>query len=496
MKRAAFWVIGTALLSGMGLGVLVGGTFPFYCFLLALALSVAGVCALNRAHGAAVLVVLGGVAFVIGLFRASLVDSVQDAVLTGYLGKQVALVGTVSDGLEERDGYARVTVDVRHILVASSTVAVRATVLASVPPHSAVERGDTVVLRGRLSVPRAFKTDAGRVFAYDDFLAARSIGYTMSFAEVSVEKRGPWSLRRTLESWRSWYEHGLSHALLEPYASLASGITVGSRQGISRDLYEVFRDAGLVHIVVLSGYNITVVVSALFYFLTRVSRRTKVVVAVSAISLFVLLTGAAAPVVRAALMVSVALIATLYARGAVVGRSLVLAVVVMVFYEPRVFIYDPGFHLSFLATLGIVYVAPLFEPYLTAVPEWLGWREIVGTTLATQLTVLPYLIYTMGEVSVIGLVANVLVLPLIPFAMATSAIAGLYGSVVYLGASFVALPAHVSLWYIIHVAQWSAHVPWSVVGVPRIPLLALILLYGAGAVLVHASWRARMRQVY
>jgi competence protein ComEC len=333
MKRAAFWVIGTALLSGMGLGVLFGGTFPVYCFLLVLAFSVAGVCVLNRAETTAVLVVFGGVAFVAGLLRVSLVDSVQDAVLSTYVGTSIDVVGTVSDAVEERDGYARVTVDVAKIFNASSTVDVHATLLASVPPHSAVERGDMVVVHGRLSVPRAFETDTGRVFAYDDFLAARSIGYTMSFATISVEEHGSWSLRRALEAGRSWYERGLSYALLEPYASLASGITVGSRQGISKELYDVFRDAGLVHIVVLSGYNITVVVSALFYFLTRVSRRTKVVVAVSAISLFVLLTGAAAPVVRAALMVSVALIATLYARGVVVGRSLMLAVVVMVFYE-------------------------------------------------------------------------------------------------------------------------------------------------------------------
>jgi proton translocating ATP synthase F1 alpha subunit len=125
-----------------------------------------------------VLVVFGGVAFVAGLLRVSLVDSVQDAVLSTYVGTSIDVVGTVSDAVEERDGYARVTVDVAKIFNASSTVDVHATLLASVPPHSAVERGDMVVVHGRLSVPRAFETDTGRVFAYDDFLAARAMEYT------------------------------------------------------------------------------------------------------------------------------------------------------------------------------------------------------------------------------------------------------------------------------------------------------------------------------
>jgi competence protein ComEC len=495
MKRAAFWIGGAALLCGMGLGVVMPVTPPFYYFLLVLTLAVACVGAFHHTS-MAVLIIVGGISFIVGMARVSVIDTVHDAVLSEHIGRSAVLVGAVSDSVEERDGYARITVDVKELRVASSTVDVSATVLASVPPHSVVERGDTVILRGRLAVPRAFETDAGRVFAYDTFLAARSIGYTMSFATVSIEERGSWSLRRTLESWRSWYEKGLSYALVEPYASLASGITVGSRQGISKDLYDVFRDAGLVHIVVLSGYNITVVVGALFYMLARVSRRTKVVVALGMITLFVLLTGAAAPVVRAALMVSVALVAPLYARPSVAGRSLMLAVVAMVLYEPRVLVYDPGFHLSFLATLGIIYVAPLLESRLAYVPTVMGWREIVGTTLATQFTVLPYLLYTMGEISVVGLIANVLVLPALPFAMATSALAGVYGSTVAIGASFVALPAHVSLWYVVHVAELSAHVPWSVVGVPRIPVILPLVLYGMGVFLVYRMWHARMRQVY
>lgn len=495
MKRSAFWVLGFALLGGAGFGVALHGTWPVYGFLIALTVAVSSVCALGRAYAASVLLLLGGVAFVVGFLRGDSVDSVLDASLTPYVGQHVVLSGVVADAVEERDGYARVTIEVRGVENGSSFVPIRAAVLASIPAHSTLQRGDVVTVEGRLSVPRPFQTDTGRFFAYDTFLAARSIGYTMSFARVSLEERGTWSVRRMIESWRVWYEQGLARSLLEPYASLASGITVGSRQGIPRELYDVFRDAGLVHIVVLSGYNITVVVSALFYMLARVPRRTKVFMAMGAITLFVLFTGAGAPVVRAAIMVSVALVATLYARPSIAGRALMLAVLAMVFYEPRVLLYDPGFHLSFLATIGILYVSPLVESYLTRVPSWMGLRDIVTTTLATQLAVLPYLVYVMGSVSLVGLVSNVLVLPLIPFAMAVSAITGVYGALLNTGASFVATPAHFSLWYVVAVAEWSARTPWGIITIADVPLLFPLMAYVCGGVVVYHLWCDRVQKV-
>jgi competence protein ComEC len=213
-----------------------------------------------------------------------------------------------------------------------------------------------------------------------------------------------------------------------------------------------------------------------------------------AIALFVLFTGAAAPVVRAALMVSVALVARLYARPSVAGRALMLAVLAMVLYEPRVLLYDPGFHLSFLATLGILYVSPLLEPRLVYVPAWMGWREIVSTTLATQLTVLPYIVYVMGTMSLVELISNVLVLPFIPFAMAAAAMAGVYGAVIGTGATFVAAPAYFSLWYVVFVAEWSARIPWGIVNIPYIPFVIPLLLYVCGGIVVYCLWCDRMRQ--
>src|SRR5690606_11317679 len=100
-------------------------------------------------------------------------------------------------------------------------------------------------------------------------------------------------------------------------------------------------------------------------------------------------------------------------------RLLVVTAVVMLIHNPLILRYDPSFQLSFLATIGLIYVSPLFERLLTNRIPSRTIREIVVGTLATYVFVLPLLLYMTGEMSVVSLPANLLVLPVVPVLMAT-----------------------------------------------------------------------------
>ena len=140
--------------------------------------------------------------------------------------------------------------------------------------------------------------------------------------------------------------------------------------------------------------------------------------------MFALIVGLSATVVRASVMACILLIAQAYGRTYDVLRALLFAGVVMIAINPFLLLYDIGFQFSFMATVGLILVAPQFESFVSDGFSKLGFRDFFIATVATQIAVLPLLLYHIGEVSLIAVVVNVLVLPAVPFAMLTTFLAG------------------------------------------------------------------------
>lgn len=203
----------------------------------------------------------------------------------------------------------------------------------------------------------------------------------------------------------------------EPHASFMAGLLLGVRKGIPDYLMDDFNRTGLTHIIAISGYNITlliVVVSGIFGFLNR---KKRVIFSLIFIFLFVILVGASASVVRAAIMGGISLMALFFGRRYFVGLSLLAAAFFMNLWNPRILLYDVGFQLSFLATCGLVYLSPTLEQRFNFLPSILAIRESFILTISAQIFALPIIIYNFGALSLIAPIANIFVLPLIPLAM-------------------------------------------------------------------------------
>ena len=167
----------------------------------------------------------------------------------------------------------------------------------------------------------------------------------------------------------------------------------------------------------LSGYNITLVAEAVRRLVSSAPRFIAHLVPVITIILFVLLAGSQTAAVRAGMMASITIAARATGRERDGVTVLIFVAALMTLYNPGQLLHDISFHLSFLATLGLLIFSPIFDRLLYMIPERLQLRSIVSTTLATQLFLLPYLAYAIGEVSIVSIFANILVLPLIPIAM-------------------------------------------------------------------------------
>jgi competence protein ComEC len=192
-----------------------------------------------------------------------------------------------------------------------------------------------------------------------------------------------------------------------------------------------------------------------------------------------MLSGGGASAVRAAIMVLVALFAKSFNRDYKANRVLGFTIVLMLAPNPLLLVFDPSFQLSILATIGLVFVSPILEPYFKNVSKKFGLREILSTTIATQITVLPFLIYNTGIVSLLSIPVNVLILGTIPLTMFLGFITGIFGLVSFYLSITPAVFTYALLWYQLKVVDIGASLSFGAVSLPAFSLIYLVLIYSA-----------------
>ncbi|HRH25367.1 MAG TPA: ComEC/Rec2 family competence protein [Parcubacteria group bacterium] len=349
--------------------------------------------------------------------------------------------------------------------------------------YSKVLYGDEVRLTG---TPKILKPSG-----YADYLAKDDIFYTLERAKVEILSHDNGNgIKGALIKVKGFLIDKIKNILPEPEASLLSGLIVSGKQALPKETLESFKDAGVVHMVVLSGYNITIIAEFLLIVFAFLGSRFSGFIALVGVVLFTIMSGAPATVVRGAIMVSFLLFGRLMKRPGSPQRILLFTAVLMLMHNPKILLYDPSFQLSFLAVLGLIYGAPIIQDKLAklalpahgrasghsrAMPTWL--TELLATTLATQVFVLPLLLYSMGNFSLVFLFANLLILPILPVVM----LIGFVGTLLSFVLGVLAMPinfiTHTFLAYILKIADLFGNLPFSSLEIENFPLWGSLVMY-------------------
>lgn len=395
--------------------------------------------------------------------------------------------GEVADEPERKDSGQVFVIRTQTIEVASTTkfCAKELSIRIKTKLYPRFSFGEKVYFKGRLLKPANFSSGDGRTFDYKNYLAKDDIYFEMKSAEVSLvenknslgdpdeiskSSQGPRPLRSVISSLynlKRKFVSSLSRSLGEPHSALASGLVVGEKAALGKDLLGDFRRVGLVHIVVLSGYNITIVADAMRRLLSFLPRIWGIGFGGVGIFLFGILVGGGATVVRSCFMAGIALFADVIRRDYSVVRALIFAGLIMIIQNPMILFHDPSFQLSFLATLGLIILAKPIEDKLTFITGKFGIRSIVASTIATQIFVSPYILYMMGQISLIGMIVNILVLPLIPLTMLFVFITGTLGIFSVAIAQPFAWISHALLSYELFMVNKFADFPFASINVSR-----------------------------
>ncbi|MFC1757118.1 ComEC/Rec2 family competence protein, partial [Patescibacteria group bacterium] len=390
--------------------------------------------------------------------------------LENKINQRVSLEGIVVDEPDERENYTRLVVEVEkgvNLLVTSRR-------------YPTFEYGDQIKVSGVLKKPGKFDD-----FDWGAYLAKDDIFLEMFYPEVEWVSSGNASwIKENLLSLKQKLLSNVSQIIPEPHSSLLGGLVFGAKQSMPKDLLEDFRNTGIIHIVVLSGYNVTIIAEAIIRFFSFLPAFLGISLGVLGIVGFALMAGASATVVRASIMAILVLLARATGRVYEITIALFTAGFLMIVHNPKIVRFDASFQLSFLATLALIYVAPILEPYLKFLTKKFQIRGIVTATISTQIFVLPLILYKMGLFSVVSVPVNLLILFFVPATMLFGFLTALTGFVSTLFSIPFGWITHVLLAYELKVVDLFASLPFASFSIDSFPLWLMLLLYVGYAILI------------
>jgi len=318
----------------------------------------------------------------------------------------------------------------------------------------AVYRGDVVRVTGKY-----YPSRGGRV-AY------------LSFAKLEVVGRSQSVIYKTTRE----FSAGMQNALPEPQASFGLGLLFGQRSTLPENTTVILAAVGLTHVVAVSGYNLTILVSAARKLLSKRSKYQALVGASVLIILFLLVTGASPSIVRASIISFLSLGAWYYGRNIRPMLLIILTASLTALWNPLYIWSDIGWYLSFLAFFGVLVVAPVAKQRFFGDKKVGILSELILESTAAQLMTLPLILYIFNDSSFVAIFANLLVVPLVPLAMLFGFIAGMAGMLAPAFAGWFAWPARYLLTYLLDVATLVSRIPYMQFSV-SIGLYSLIFMY-------------------
>lgn len=420
------------------------------------------ICLWSRWLAAVVFMVVAG--GVLGLWRGA----IHDYELRPYdhVGtQQIRLTGTVREDVD-RDRHGSLLLRIEDASLESRQLPgmLRVTIAA----EADIKRGDRVVIRGSVSE------------GFGGFAAV------MHRAKLErVMRPEPGDVARQV---RDGFANQVRKVVDEPAVSLGLGYLLGQRRGLPEELALALQAAGLTHIVVASGYNLTILVRIARRLLVKVSKYLATLSAASMIVGFIAVTGMSPSMSRAGLVTGLALLAWYYGRRFHPLVLLPFAAAMTLLANPSYGWGDLGWQLSFAAFAGVMIVAPLMQRYFFGEKRPGLVRQIIGETVAAFIVTLPILLVAFGQFSVVAIIANVLVLPLVPLAMLLTFLTGLAVMTVPMLGEVIGQLVEWLLSYMIWVAQLLAGLPWAQMEVSIAPWLAVVAYVALSACCAYV-WR-------
>ncbi len=403
-----------------------------------------------------------------------------------HLSGRVELTGIISADPDIREDKTFIELDTRELLFNGKRINTEGKVLLKIKhPTGLFNYGDLIRFNGYLYSPYPSKNP--RAFDYRKYLNSKDIFACMSLGQDSEialleKKQGNFFISGVVFPVKHYILGFFKRNLAAPHQAILSGFVLGERRGIPKEIYKLFTDTGTLHLLAISGSNVALVVLIFsgFFRLVRLPYRLSLLLVFPMLLIFSFVTGNQPSVVRASIMASLFLLSLLIERERDVLNLWALAALVILFINPSS-LFDVGFQLSFVATLGLILWVPKLESLLISGLPNRFLKSCVAlpffVSLSAQLFTYPITAYYFNRISLYSLLANLLIVPLTGLVVTVGVISA-FLSLLSLKFSLLFTSFNwLGLDLIIKILSFFSSLPYADLNVPSPPSIYILFFY-------------------
>jgi competence protein ComEC len=245
-------------------------------------------------------------------------------------------------------------------------------------------------------------------FDYKNYLMNRGINGTLIADDFIVEDDVRLSYRLR-NGFREYIIKTVDDNLIQPERGLLKGILLGDTDFIDDDLLEGIRGLGAAHVLAVSGLHIGIIIASIGFLLSllRINRRHALLMSLFVGWIYAYFIGFPLSVVRALIMMTFVILGFILHRKYDMMNSILNAVCLMLIARP-LWVFDPGFQMSFAAVIGISFFNRTADCYEMSKP-----LKYLLFIVFVQLFVFPVSLYYFNHISLLGIIANLLIVPVV-----------------------------------------------------------------------------------
>ena len=286
-----------------------------------------------------------------------------------------------------------------------------------------LEYGDKIKITGEFYEPEDIRNYKG--FSYKKYLQTEKIYGTIKAKKVEIESKNNTAIIFELSNiTRNKIIEQIKNILPEETGGLLIGLMIGDKTYISDELRLDFQKSSLAHILAVSGAHVSYIILGLTYLVSinKMPKKSGYIFIICVLIVFIFITNFSVSVIRACIMSIILIISKIFHRKSDIKNTIAISVLIILVFNPYS-INSVSMQLSYLGTIGVIFVAPVIEKFLGNIlrkcptPTRLGGLQrtlkIISVPIAAQITILPVMIKNFNTISLTFLISNLIAMPLL-----------------------------------------------------------------------------------
>lgn len=285
-----------------------------------------------------------------------------------------------------------------------------------------LEYGDRIKINGEFFEPEGVRNYKG--FSYKKYLQTEKIYGTIKTEKVQIiSKNNTIFIFKLTNNIRNKIIEQIKKFLPEETSGLLIGLMIGDKTYISDEVRLDFQKSSLAHILAVSGAHVSYVVLGITYInsINKMPKKSGYILTICILIVFIFITNFAVSVIRACIMSIILILSKLLYRKANINNTIIISILIILIFNPYS-INSASLQLSYLGTIGVIYVAPVVQKFLERLIEKIDIKKVQGiqniikiisVPIAAQITILPVMVRNFNTISLTFLISNIVAMPLL-----------------------------------------------------------------------------------